>query len=309
MILQKAEDSGRERGRRGLSRSVCRGIPLNSKAFQRGLRFGRLIIALFLSLAGCTERKQVSPLDFAAYGDCRHNKKTHTEICASIAAAGPRFVLATGDMVDHGDAPELWAGWRDTTRDLRSKSKYYCAAGNHDLGEGSLFLQEMGLDRLYYDQREGDFHVFILDSNDRFADPRQLEWLERTASASDAKHKFAVFHHPPFMIDRKRGEEAKPIREAIHPLLVKLRFCAAFCGHQHAFYTTKRDGVRYVVTAGGGAPLWDLEPSLGLPSDQWRKFYHFVGFRFATPRITGHVFGSDGVEAEDLAFTLCEHQR
>lgn len=266
-----------------------------------------LLVALLFAAAGCGEKKRAAVIDFAAYGDCRHNIKTHTRICASITAAAPKFVLVTGDMVDHADSPELWAGWREATKELRAKAKYYCAAGNHDLAEDNLFQKELGMDRLYYDRREGDIHIFILDSNEKFADPRQLEWLEKTAAASDARHKFAVFHHPPFMIDRDRGQEAKPIREAIHPILTKHRFCAAFCGHQHSFYTTVRDRVRYVITAGGGAPLWELDPSLGLPEDRWRKFHHFVGFQFAGARIIGHVYDTDGIEAEDLTFTLCKH--
>lgn len=263
--------------------------------------------ALLVLLAGCTEKPRAMSMDFAAYGDCRHNIKTHTQICKSIAAAAPRFVMVTGDIVDHADKSELWAAWREATKELRAKAKYFCAAGNHDLGDGSLFLKELSMDRLYADRREGEFHVFILDSNEGFSDPRQLAWLEKTAAASDARHKFAVFHHPSFMIDRTRGHEATPIREAIHSVLRRHHFCAAFCGHQHAFYTTRRDGIRYVVTAGGGAPLWDLDPSLGLPEDQWRKMFHFVGFRVEGSRINGHVFDPDGVEVEDLAFTLCEH--
>ncbi len=109
------------------------------------------------------------------------------------------------------------------------------------------------------------------------------------------------------MIDDKRGKEADDIRPRIHPLLVKLKFCAAFCGHQHSFYSTLRDGVRYVVTAGGGAPLWKIDPSLGQKGDLAKKFHHFVGFKVAGPKIEAHVYGEDGGEDEDLAFTLCEH--
>jgi hypothetical protein len=196
---------------------------------------------------------------------------------------------------------------RDILKGLRSRARYYCAVGDHDPGEKRYFEREMGESRMYYDVREGDIHLFILDSREKFTDAPQIEWLKKTAKASTAKHKFAVFHHPPFMIYGNRMKEADVIRPNIHPLLVELKFCAVFCGHQHAFYSTKRDGLRYVVTAGGGAPLRNIDIANGQPGDLARKFYHWVGLKFAGPRIEAHVYDEDGVEDEKLAFTLCEH--
>jgi hypothetical protein len=251
-------------------------------------------------------RIYASGLDFAAYGDCRHRPAIHAEICKALVAAAPRFVISTGDMVDDADRPEEWAVWEETTRELRARSRLYCAPGNHDLGPGKLFQKTVGNDLLFFDRREGDIHLFILDSS-VFPEPAQLEWLEKTAWASTARHKIAVFHIPPFSIGPTRAAQMAPLQTTIHPLLVKLKFCAAFCGHQHGYYTTVRDGLRYVVTAGGGAPLWNLDPAMGLPSDQSRKIFHFTGFKFAGSKILGHVYDRFGVEEVDLRFTLCDH--
>ena len=57
----------------------------------------------------------------------------------------------------------------------------------------------------------------------------------------------------------------------------------------------------------GGAPLWELDKSLGMPGDLTRKWFHFVGFKVTGTRIQGHVYGKDGIEDPDLQFTLCEH--
>src|SRR5687768_4186907 len=171
------------------------------------MTFSRAVAAALLllsALAGCNEKVQPPGLDFAAYGDCRRRRNIHQEVCRSMAAAAPKYVLVTGDLVDHGDRPDQWADWKADTEELRARTRYYSAAGNHDLGEGNLFLKTLGLDKFYWDRREGDAHLFILDSNDTFKDPVQLEWFEKTAAASTALHKFAVFHHPPFMIDHSR---------------------------------------------------------------------------------------------------------
>ncbi|HZE96135.1 MAG TPA: metallophosphoesterase [Planctomycetota bacterium] len=264
---------------------------------------------LLLLLAACGEKKKAAPVDFVAYGDCRHQPQVHRKVARAIAASGANLFLVTGDLCDGPDEEASWVEFRDIVKDVRSKGPYYCSFGDHDSGEKNLFMKELGMAKPYFDKVEGDYHVFILDSRDKFRDAAQIEWLRKTATASKSKHKFAIFHHPPFMVDKDRGREADVIRPNIHPVLTELKFCAAFCGHQHAFYSTLRDGVRYVVTAGGGAPLWKIDPSLGGPGDLSRRFHHFVGLKVNGPKIDAHVIDEDGVEAEDLAFTLCDHSR
>ncbi len=246
--------------------------------------------------------------DFAVYGDCRHNAEVHRRIAASMVMAKPAFVLNTGDLVDNGDDEALIAQFREITGDLRKGRDFLPCRGDHEGADATILRKEFSIDKTYYYERViGDCHIFVLDSTKEFKDVEQLKWLEERATASTAKHKFAVFHHPPFMIDRDRGHEADVFRPKIHPLLVKLKFCAAFCGHQHAFYTTSRDGVRYVVTGGGGAPLWKIDPSLGEPGDLSLKAWHWVGCRFEGGGIRATVVDSYGRADAALSFVVCRH--
>ena len=272
------------------------------------MRAVRLMLPGLLLLAACEKKQPVraANLDFAAYGDCRHQTDVHTKIAKSIAAAGAAYVLVSGDLVDAPDDPQAWVEFREAAKDLL-KRPYYCAPGDHDTGAKNLYQKEFGLERMYYDKVEGDCHLFVLDSLGSFADAEQLVWLEKAATASTSRHKIAVFHHPPFGIHERRTGQTEAIRPKIHPLLSKLKFCGAICGHQHAFYATLRDGVRYVVTAGGGAPLYHIDASLGIDGDRSRKFFHFVGFKKSGSRIDAHVYDVDGVEDESLAFKFCEH--
>ncbi len=275
---------------------------------------------LLVLLAACSEPKGPAPapappppsrelprIDFGAYGDCRSGHDVHRAICASLAAMKPRFVAVSGDLVDWGDDEGDWETFRGIVRELRAATEYLPAPGNHDVSSQRNFEREFRLERPYYDRRLGEIHVFLLDSNDSFQDAPQLRWLEETASASDAKHKFAVFHHSPWTVDPYGEHGTRMIRDRIHGLLVRLRFCAAFCGHHHAFYTTRRDGLRYVVTAGGGAPLYEIDPSKAIPGDLFRKFHHFVGCAVSDRGISARVFEPDGREVPELAFPVCQH--
>ena len=272
------------------------------------MRLHRLAALIPLALLSCGGGDRPLPtFDAVAYGDCRHQTDVHRRIAAAIVRTRPAFVLVTGDLVDHYDEEPLWAEYREIEKEMRARSEYLCAPGDHDLDEKGLFLKEMGRDRTWYDRRIGDCHVFVLDSSKLFQDRDQVDWIEKTAAASDAPHKLAIFHRPPFTVDPKRLDEADAIRPAIHPLLVRHRFCAAFNGHLHAFYTTSRDGVQYVVTAGGGAPLKGIDSLLGQPGDKARSFHHFVGLTLGPKGIRGRVFDDRGEEATGLAFTVCEH--
>lgn len=258
-----------------------------------------------LLLAGCGPKTVPAvPYAFAVYGDCRHYHKVHARLCERMVEGGARFVLVSGDLVDDGNYPEQWARFREITKDLRARADYVPARGDHD---GGLFSSEFGLAKDYYDRLFGDIHVFVLDSTGRFRDEEQLRWLEERAGASKSLHKFAVFHHPAFTIDPDRQGGAQEIRSRIHSVLVRLRFCAAWAGHDHGFYATVRDGVRYVVTAGGGANLFAPDESKAQPGDVFRSFYHYVGCRIEGRRIRAQVIDEDGDEDESLAFTVCDH--
>lgn len=275
---------------------------------------------IWLLLAACSRAPEAGPavqlkaavsqaveIDFAAYGDCRSGHATHRRICASMLRFGAKYVVVSGDLVDSGDDEEDWRIWRDVTQDLRATSVYLAAPGNHDISRDRAFERELGLERTWFDKRMGDVHLFLLDSNQDFEEAEQLAWLEKAASASDARHKIAAFHHSPFTLSTWGDLEERPIRARLHPLLVKLKFCAAFAGHHHAFYATKRDGLRYVVTAGGGAHLYRQNPERAIEGDLYRSFHHFVGCRIEAGGIRARVFDPDGVEAPELAFRLCEH--
>jgi hypothetical protein len=50
-----------------------------------------------------------------------------------------------------------------------------------------------------------------------------------------------------------------------------------FGGHDHLYYRTKRDGIVYVVTGGGGAPLYDpTNKQYAIAGDVIKKCHHII---------------------------------
>ena len=247
-----------------------------------------------------------TPFTFALYGDLRNGHDIHRAICAAILKSDARFVLCSGDLVAHGSETGQWETWNRITADLRRRLPFAAAMGNHDcLGKSSSFLRQFELHRPWYDEVFGSLHVFVLDSND-WTDA-QLAWLKKSAAASTSRHRVALLHHPPFTITPFRVAEAEKTREKIHALLRDLKMCAVFCGHDHNFYTTVRDGLRYVTSGGGGAPLYEQKPELSQEGDLFLKFHHFVLVQVGDTSMTARVVDPEGRGVEGLKFGLCEH--
>lgn len=275
--------------------------------------FGLASVAI--AVAGCSPGAPPPPVDLAFYGDCRQYVKIHRKICNHIASRNPKATIVAGDLVDHPTVQAEWQEFHEITKVCRDKAPLICAIGNHDVYQieqpgvpaGTAFIREMKLERTWYDRVVGDFHLFVLDSLTGFKETEQLRWFEKAAAASTAKHRFAIFHHPPFQLDRKKMQVMAEVRTAIHPILAKLKFCAAFSGHEHAFYYTRRDGVPYVITGGGGSSLASQDETLQIAGDLSRSFFHYVGVTVAGSRVEGRVYTPDGGEVPDLAFPLCQH--
>lgn len=275
---------------------------------RRGLtrrEFG--IASLAVAAAGCGPAPLPPPLDLAVYGDCRQYPKIHRKIANDIASRNPRAVVVAGDLVDHPGEQKEWDEFHEITKVVRDRAPLLCAVGNHDVHPSQPFVREMKLQKSWYDRQIGDFHIFVLDSMDCFREKEQVGWFRGAAEASRTKHKIAVFHHPPFILDPKRSAETPHILENLHPLLVKMKFCGALCGHQHAFYYTRRDGIPYVVTGGGGSALSTLDRSRMVPGDLARPLFHYVGLSVSGDRIDGRVHEPNGGEVRDLAFPFCSH--
>lgn len=291
-----------------------------------------LLIAIFAVLIWLTVRQTASPpdllqitrytpsavpsqpadrevrFDFAAYGDTRDGHSEHRKLVKYMIALNPELVINTGDLVHHGRKDQEWDIFMEIIEPLAEKIPYYTIRGNHDTGRNNYEKRfappnDSGTDR-YYTFDYKNVHFVGLDTNESAGVWReQQRWLENALATTDKSHIILFFHHPPFGITNNRGDNNRIIK-AFHNLFVKHNVNLVIAGHDHLYYRTNRDGVTYITTGGGGAPLYDVDPKLPhLPDDVWGKYHHIVHFTVAGRLIKGVVIDVEGKIRDSFALT------
>jgi acid phosphatase type 7 len=213
-------------------------------------------------------------LRMAIYGDSRGGDGPHRVIARQIVASRPQVVLHSGDAVQTaGDA----AGWRRhlaATLELGRRAPLVLALGNHEIHphrgatarDGLLetlrhapppddpVARRHGTPPMTYHVRVGPALIVALDSNAPLGPGSpQHAFLDEVLAARGARRAFVVMHH-----GASSSGPHGPHRDAVavRALLSRHRVTAAFAGHDHIYERAHRDGVAYVVSGGGGAPLY-----------------------------------------------------
>ena len=183
------------------------------------------------------------------------------EIAHRTNAAEPDAVLLLGDYVTGhqlGRLSKLVAhrDWARALGHLKAPLGVHAVLGNHDVEDGrqdQLQYQLFNMrGRNYYTLKQGDdlVELFMLDSTD--FDNSQHAWVEQALSASSARWKIAVFHHPIHSSGDRHGSNPG-LRSKLEPLFTKYNVNAVFSGHDHIYERTKpQQGIQYFVTGAGG---------------------------------------------------------
>lgn len=249
------------------------------------------------------------PFTFAVFGDNRPSSANSAQpeafrvVLKAIDALNPAFAINTGDSVygssDSKKMQAMYNAYKDVTKSLL-RAKVYLTLGNHEIlgsrANQAFFTKELGAP--YYSFDYGNSHFIVLDSEVVGEAGRiigkQLEWLKGDLNkARAAKHKFVFVHRPMYPVDGHKGsslDQYPKYRDALHSLFVRYRVDAVFAGHEHLFNYQVKNTVRYIITGGGGAPLYPSYLGTG-------DFYHFtmvtvdgskVEMKVVKPEMKGH---------------------
>jgi len=235
---------------------------------------------------------------FVAFGDTRTDHAAHQQVVSSVLALAPDFVLHTGDFVENGHDPTQWTTFFSIERDLLSQAPLFGAAGNHE-GNSQLYFDAFhfpGNER-WYSFDYGNVH-FIALQIDGFADytpgSEQYQWLENDLAHTNQAWKVVFFHIPPYS-SGAHGSDLQ-VRAALEPLFISHTVDLVFNGHDHNYERSVTGTVTYIVTGGGGAPLYS-QSYTNPASVYFTSTYHSV-----LVSVTGSLLVVSAVRADGIRF-------
>jgi hypothetical protein len=242
-------------------------LPANTKISYR-VRAGATQTDVF---AFHTAPKPGELVRIGIYGDVRGGHDTHRKLVEQMLGEGLDFVAVTGDMVARGSDDADWQKFFAVTRELLATVRYVPAIGNHDLGwshgDPDVFGLPMGPANrpehaYWYSLDVADIHLVFLDSN-AYEDKAQEQWLESDLAAArgrGARAILALTHDGPYSRGLHRGNQVARARYV--PLLAKYHVDLLVGGHDHLYQRGEAGGIKYVVSGGGGAGLYN--PTCGV---------------------------------------------
>jgi len=238
---------------------------------------------------------------FIVMGDNRSGDDIYRKLLSIAMERKPDFVVNTGDMIAAPGNKQEWAKFWEMSKTITVP--YFLTVGNHDahpkvpLSE-KTYKQEVDLpgNELYYSFVAGNSLFIVLDSfmdnQEKRIIGEQFKWLDTVLVNSTQKHKFVFLHHPLYT-DLGKGHHAHESldkytesRDRLEALFVKYKVDAVFAGHEHYYEKRSVDNVLYIITGGGGAPVYDKE--------EYGGFNHFVQVSVDGDKVSGEVVDVHG---------------
>jgi hypothetical protein len=224
------------------------------------------------------------PFAFIVFGDSGWGSPQQYLLARRMSSAefSPDFLLHTGDLVyGHGERFHYEERFFAPYRELLSHVNFWPSLGNHDVltDNGEPYLGVFDLPRngpaelrpetnYWFDY--GSARIVVLDSTlpEETLAAKVAPWLKQTLAAAPVTWKFVVFHHPPYTCGGHPADER--IQRTIVPALEAVGVDLVFCGHDHLYERTHAlrggqcvpdgQGITYIVTGAGGAPLYAAPP-------------------------------------------------
>jgi predicted phosphodiesterase len=248
-----------------------------------------ILISFVFIWSSCGEQKPVVHT-FAVYGDSRTGHDVHVQIVGDIINKHPSVVFHTGDMVEDGNNPSLWQIFNKITWDLRKQVEFYPCLGNHE-NESPLYFKNFDYldNQRWYAVNCYNIHFIVLDTNVDFKPgSEQYKWLSIELTKKYGLFTIVLFHHPPFSLTRQ-DEQTQDIRTYLVPLFDRYNVDIVFNGHDHNYQRFYVNKTYYIVTGGGGAPLYDRE--FDDPDCQkFLKVYNFCILQIEEGKLTINAF-------------------
>jgi predicted phosphodiesterase len=246
---------------------------------------------------------------FAAYGDTRTNHTAHVSVLRQMSLHQPRIILNSGDLVSRNTVANWDAYFADIcdSTHVGQTIPIYASPGNHESGQmyyDNLFLPSNNPQKTeaYHSFDYGNVHIISVNTEiDYKKGSEQYQWLEhdlQSPEAQSATFKIVFWHRPPYSSSNHGSDMSA--RTTLCPLMESSGVDIVFNGHDHVYERTKPiNGITYIVTGGGGAPLYDFKTE-----NEWtaykEKAYHFCKLLVDNQVLSMFMIRDDGVVRDSL---------
>ncbi|KPK72052.1 hypothetical protein AMJ87_05845 [candidate division WOR_3 bacterium SM23_60] len=249
----------------------------------------------------CTFPQQSNTLSFVAFGDTRSDSVAHQSVINRMAAFSFDFIMHTGDLVNDGDRTIDWRIFFNIEDTVLPYNRFLPVIGNHEAPfwpYDTLFFLPDSED--YYSVNHGNTHYTMLNTEtDLYG--AQRDWLtadlQIASSDTSIDWIFVSLHRPPYS-SGNHGSQLD-VREAWCRLFEEYGVDIVFAGHDHSYERTDSiNGVIYIVTGGGGAPLRDVGTSSWTMYSE--KTYHFCHVQITDRTLLLRAIKPDGTVFDSL---------
>ncbi len=278
---------------------------MKRKPLKRSLLLIALVLISSSSFAGSIRdvgrniervKSMDSPFQFAIIGDSRDGEKIYAQLLQQILARKPKFILHLGDMVSIPNE----RNWKEFFELSKSVDvPFFPVVGNHDTGvtrRGEEMYRKQFVfpeGRPYYGFRAGGALFVALDSETGRGKilEDQWAWLENELSSSKEAFRLIFLHRPLFVPadSFKKGyamDKYPADRDNLHRLFMKASVKAVFEADDHRYDRRTKDEISYVITGGGGAPIYTLQERGG--------YFHYLWMSMEKGKLNGETVDLEG---------------
>ncbi len=245
-----------------------------------------------VAAVGGTEAE--GPFSFMVVGDIRRGTRWFQVLMEKAARRNPAFIILIGDFVNMPKLGEYRFFFK-TVKEINMKIPLVMAPGNHDVASHGRLNKEIYkrfFGDLYYYFSYADSLFVVLDGATINIDDEQFRWLEKVLDevAPGFKHVFLLSHVPPIPLEYRGCKcMAEGSRKRLEQILAGHHVDMFLSGHLHNYYRTDRNGTTYIVTGGGGSPLYKFMGGEG--------FHHMVEVKVTPEGLQDNIISAGGVSS------------